>query len=64
MLLPDKIALILSGRSSRLLNSVVFNHIASRKLILFAIQGRTPTLHTDGLPRLHGALALIRFPLG
>ncbi len=64
MLLPDKIALILSGRSSRLLNSVVFNHIASRKLILVVIQGRTSTLHTDGLPRLHGALALIRFPLG
>ncbi len=63
MLLPDKIALILSGRSSRLLNSGVFNHIASRKLILF-IQGRTSTPHIDGLPRHHGAPVLIRFPLG
>jgi hypothetical protein len=63
MLLPDKIALILSGRSSRLLNSGVFNHIASRKLILF-IQGRTSTPHIDGLPRLHGVPVLIRFPLG
>ncbi len=64
MLLPDKIALILSGRSSRLLNSGVFNHIASWKLILFAIQGRTSTPHIDGLPRLHGVPVLIRFPLG